>query len=58
MYDTVRRIHLYSASMIVFALSGIYLWYKLTKRRLLGWALLAVSFAFATGAVLYLVHAP
>jgi hypothetical protein len=46
-----------SASMIVFALSGIYLWYKLTKRRLLGWTLLAASFAFATGTVLYLVHA-
>ena len=47
-----------SAAMIVFALSGIYLWYKLTKRRLLGWALLATSFAFATGTVVYLVHGP
>lgn len=45
-----------SASMIVFAVTGIYLWYKLTRRRLLGWTLLAVSFAFTTGTVLYLVH--
>ena len=52
MYD------LASASMILFAVSGIYLWYKLTKRRLLGWVVLAVSFSFAIGTMLYLVHAP
>jgi hypothetical protein len=52
MYD------LASAAMILFAASGIYLWYKLTKRRLLGWVLLAVSFSFAIGTMLYLVHAP
>jgi hypothetical protein len=51
MYD------LASAAMIVFSLTGIYLWYKLTKRRLLGWALLAVSFSFTAGTLLYLVHA-
>jgi len=47
-----------SASMIVFALSGIYLWYKITRRRALGWALLAISFAYAGGTMLYLVYAP
>jgi uncharacterized protein len=47
-----------SAAMVLFAVSGIYLWYKLTKRRLLGWALLAVSFGFATWTVLYLVNSP
>ena len=52
MYD------LASAAMIVFAISGIYLWYKLTPRRLLGWALLAISFLFTAGTLLYLVHAP
>ena len=52
MYD------LASASMIVFAVSGIYLWYKLTKRHLLGWVMLAVSFSFAIGTLLYLAHAP
>jgi hypothetical protein len=45
-----------SAAMIVFALSGIYLWYKLTRRRLLGWALLAASFAFTAGTVIYLAN--
>jgi len=47
-----------SASMIVFALSGIYLWYKITRRRTLGWALLAVSFLYAGGTIAYLVYAP
>ena len=52
MYD------LASASMIVFALTGVYLWYKLTKRRTLGWLLLAASFCFTAGTLVYLVHAP
>ena len=47
-----------SFSMILFAVTGIYLWYKLTKRRALGWAVLATGFAFAAGTVIYLVHAP
>ena len=47
-----------SFSMILFAVTGIYLWYKLTKRHALGWAMLGTSFAFAIGTVLYLVHAP
>lgn len=47
-----------SASMIVFALSGIYLWYKITRRRALGWAMLAISFLYAGGTILYLVYAP
>jgi hypothetical protein len=59
MYDVWMVLYdLASASMIVFALSGIYLWYKLTKRRALGWALLAVSFTFTAGTMIYLVHAP
>ena len=59
LYDLWMVIYdLASASMILFAASGIYLWYKLTKRRLLGWVLLAVSFSFAIGTMLYLVHAP
>ena len=52
MYD------LASVAMIVFSFSGIYLWYKLTRRRLLGWALLALSFLFTAGTMLYLVYAP
>jgi hypothetical protein len=59
MYDLWMVMYdLASASMILFAASGIYLWYKLTKRRLLGWLMLAVSFSFAIGTLLYLVHAP
>ena len=59
LYDLWAVVYdLSSAAMVLFAVSGIYLWYKLTKRRLLGWVLLAVSFAFATGTVLYLVRSP
>jgi hypothetical protein len=47
-----------SFSMILFAVTGVYLWYKLTRRRALGWTLLAASFAFTTGTILYLVYAP
>jgi len=31
---------------------------KVTRRRLLGWTLLAISFLFTAGTMLYLVHAP
>ena len=46
-----------SASMILFALSGIYLWFKITRRRALGWALLAISLAYAGGTIAYLGYA-
>ena len=59
MYDMwMVLFDLASLSMIVFALTGIYLWYKLTRRRALGWALLAVSISFTAGTIVYLVHAP
>ena len=59
MYDLWMVMYdLASAAMIVFAVTGIYLWYKLTRRRLLGWLLLAASFSFTAGTILYLVHAP
>ena len=47
-----------SVSMILFAASGVYLWYKLTRRRLLGWVLLAAGLGFTAGTMVYLVHAP
>lgn len=47
-----------SLSMILFAVTGIYLWYKLTARRLLGWILLSTSFGYALTTVLYLLYAP
>ena len=45
-------------ALILFAASGIYLWFKRTQKRALGWTLLALSFGYATAVTLYLVHAP
>lgn len=47
-----------SFSMIVFAVTGVYLWYKLTRRRALGWVMLAVGVGFTVATMIYLVHAP
>jgi hypothetical protein len=52
LYDLV------SVSMIVFALSGIYLWYRRTRDRRLGWVMLAVSWGFALFTTVYLAVAP
>ena len=52
MYD------LASLAMILFPLTGIYMWYKLTQKRLFGWILLAISFTYALSTILYLVYAP
>jgi hypothetical protein len=46
-----------SLSLIVFAFTGIYLWYRLTKRKLLGWILLGISYGYAAATVLYLMYA-
>jgi hypothetical protein len=47
-----------SLSLIIFAGTGIYLWYKRTRKRALGWTLLAFSFSYAAAVIAYLVHAP
>ncbi len=47
-----------SFSLIVFAFSGIYLWYRLTKKKLLGWVCLAISYGYAAVTMLYLIYAP
>jgi len=47
-----------SISLIVFALTGIYMWYKLTVRRLAGWIMLGLSYSFTGGYILYLLYAP
>ena len=47
-----------SLSLIVFAFSGIYLWYRLTRRRLLGWIFLGISYGYAGATMLYLTYAP
>jgi hypothetical protein len=44
-------------AMIVFALSGIYLWYKLTKRHLLGWLVLSASVCYTAATAIYCVCA-
>jgi hypothetical protein len=45
-------------SMIVFALSGVYLWWKRAKKRLWGVLCLAASCAYAAGMMLYFAYAP
>lgn len=45
---------LVALATIGFALSGIYLWYKLTRRRRLGWLLLSGSWCYTLGVILYL----
>lgn len=47
-----------SLSLIVFAFTGIYLWYKLTKKKLLGWFFLAISYGYAAATIMYLMYAP
>lgn len=47
-----------SFSLIVFALTGVYMWYKLTRKRLLGFLILGGSFSYAMAVILYLIYAP
>ena len=44
--------------MILFAISGIYLWYRRTRRKLVGWIFLGVSYGYAGMTILYLMYAP
>ncbi len=45
-----------SLSMIAFALTGVYLWYKVEKRKLAGWVVLTVFTAFTGFTIFYLMH--
>lgn len=45
-----------SLSMIAFAFTGVYLWYKVEKRKLPGWVLLTVFTAFTGFTIFYLMH--
>jgi hypothetical protein len=47
-----------SFSLVVFAFTGIYRWYKLTKRRLVGWIFLGISYGYTVVTVLYLMYTP
>lgn len=46
-----------SMSLILFGLTGIYMWYKLTQNRKLGWVLLAISYGYTAATILFLAHA-
>ena len=46
-----------SLAMILFGITGVYMWYVRTKRRTLGWVLLAAGFAYTTGTIIYLMVA-
>jgi len=47
-----------SLSMIVFAITGVWLWYKLIPNRRLGWVLLALGFSFTSALMLFFLLAP
>ena len=64
-YDDQPLFDLYSffcdlagLSMIVFAFSGVYLWWKRARNRLWGILCLTASCGYATGMMLYLLYAP
>lgn len=46
-----------SVAMIVFALSGIYMWYVLKRKHALGWVVLAASFGYSGAVIGYLLLA-
>ena len=46
-----------SFSMLIFAVTGVLLWHRTTKKRLAGWICLAVSFSFAGSMILFLLYA-
>ena len=45
-------------ALILFPLSGVYMWYTLTQRRWFGWACLGLSFGYAGATLLYLTFMP
>ena len=47
-----------SIALILFTLSGIYLWYKLTQHHLLGWLLLVLSLCLTGFTIGYLLTLP
>ncbi|MDH3445297.1 MAG: hypothetical protein OEN50_15335, partial [Deltaproteobacteria bacterium] len=47
-----------SFSLIIFAFTGKYLWYRLTKKKTLGWIFLGISYGYAAVTIFYLLYAP
>jgi hypothetical protein len=59
LYDVWAVLYdLASLSMILSAIIGIYLWYRLTRRKLVGWIFLGISYGYAGVTILYLMYAP
>ena len=57
LYDLWSAIYdLASAAMILFALSGIYLWHQFATIRWPGWLCLGLSFGFTAAMILYLLY--
>ena len=57
LYDVWSVIYdLASAALILFALSGIYLWHQSTIIRWSGWLCLGLSFGFSAAMILYLLY--
>jgi hypothetical protein len=57
-YDIwVALMDLSSLSMILFAGTGIYLWYTLKPERTLGWMTLATGFGYSAAIILFLTYA-
>ncbi|MFC1614470.1 PepSY-associated TM helix domain-containing protein [Gemmatimonadota bacterium] len=52
MYDVA------SAALIVFPVTGVYLWYKTSKNHLTGWLFLAAGLSFTLATIFYLMFAP
>ena len=46
-----------SLALILFGLTGVYMWYKHTQNRKLGWILLAISYGYTAATILFLAHA-
>lgn len=47
-----------SLSLIIFAVTGVYMWYKLMPKKRLGWLLLGGSFVYTLATFLYLIYVP
>lgn len=52
MYDVA------GAALIVFPISGIFLWYKTSRNRLAGAGVLAAGLCFTAATILYLMYTP
>ena len=47
-----------NAALIVFGFTGIYMWWKLSKRHALGWIMLLGGYGYAAAIIGYLLLGP